>query len=172
MAQDTHAVTPADIAVRPTRFSNDVLEVAARHIAPAYAKWCCEPLNEEHVSSLTRALRKSRYRDGYQIARALEELDYIEPDELLVDELGSASHYLYDAERSAVSSWVLENNIELKHSVGENVLTPDGPGKIVSRDDCQATYCIYIEQHATRAGYIGTIHRAEAVSACLEAPRG
>jgi len=154
MAQQ--AITP-----RPTRRSPEVLRAAAEAMAPEVAQWCEEPVSEEIISGLEKALRYDQ--DGYELAQALERAWGISPDAELVEILDSAWSHLWDAERKAVCDWVKANGISLDLDLETMVETPGGVGPIRARNEAEATYTVFLEDHGKdKPGtYIGSIYVAE-----------
>lgn len=164
MAQDNCAVTTPSPPARPTQHDDAVIAAAAQIIGVRYAKWCAEPLDQSHISSIGKMLKSCWYADGYKMARELENIDYCDPDEDLVDILGRATCDLYDAERQAVAKWVQDNEIKVSFTAGASVETPDGSGKVVNIDDMLATLCVAVPKHAKSEGYIGTIYPVEKIT--------
>ena len=110
---------------RPKHYTPEMYDTAAakvaRSIVDAYGDRYGE---EDDLAACIRKVIPGNHRDGYQMARALDDefACLIDPDRDLVEELDNASHELYTALKAAVRAWVAEQGIKPKLAQGDKVM--------------------------------------------------
>lgn len=111
--------------------------------------------------------------DGYQLAKALENLGYV-PSENMVSELGFLEAYIADAENEAIKKWVKKNKIKPKFGSGHpvNFCIEDRKltGIIWGHDTTRACYLIKRDNDPDRnRKYIVAFENVESiVKQCLQ----
>lgn len=123
MSTETQEVVTTQIK-RPDRFS----EQNCRKVAEGVLQKCIEWLEEagegsdqeEVLEQLTSAIYRSYDKDGYGIAKYLDDNYYWEPDAQLVDILdGLNFHSVHSA---ALKEWVQQNGIKVGYKQGDRVV--------------------------------------------------
>ncbi|MCB2191710.1 MAG: hypothetical protein KQI62_09095 [Deltaproteobacteria bacterium] len=109
---------------RPKHYTPEMYDTAAAKVARSIVDAYGERYGDE--ADLATGIRKvipGNHRDGYQMARALDDefACLIDPDRDLVEALDNASHELYMAHKAAVRAWVAEQGIRPKLALGDKV---------------------------------------------------
>ncbi len=137
---------------RPSRWSEAVLVEAATRMAPEFANWCQEPVSDDLVKCLAKAMRHEY--DGYKIARNLENYSGVDPDEELVDILSGCHSIVDDALKNAEQQWVKYREIAPKHKVGDRVRCRHGEGTVREVYADIARYGVNVPPQAENAYWI------------------
>jgi len=69
--------------------------------------------------------RESAWRDGYKLAKILEDEFNWDSDSELVESLTEVEHIVYDSHRKLEKEWVKNNNITPKLKIGDKVMYKD-----------------------------------------------
>ncbi len=104
--------------------------------------------------------------DAYKIVRGLDDLGWAVNDEL-DDIMKEVSHSRYDIWKGHVHHWVLKNGITLKHNIDDKVqFKSEGKVKqgVIRKIYPQtAEYAVYLEEEASKKGYVGSIVHFESL---------
>ena len=137
---------------RPSRRDPAIIEAAVTKLAQECAKWDEDGDASWWAGALADALRFGS-RNGYELARYMDDRFSISPDSELVEILDSADSFVWVAHREAVKAWVAEVGFTPKHKVGERVHCDHGIGPIHSIDHAHASYIIDVDGRGN-GGYV------------------
>lgn len=137
---------------RPGLQSPEVLAMVANGLMPRILQWGDWSENDREAQEVAgQILKVLEYsRDGYEMAKSLEERFYWDSDAELVDILEGADWH--SANRSAVMAWIKDNNITAKLEVGRLVEVKTSPRESVLRSGEIAqiyedgNYCVMVPE--------------------------
>ena len=134
---------------RPKRQSDESRCATALALLPEVQLWLNEPAtsNDDLIAQMIDALKScGSDRDGYKLARALEQTHCWDPDAELVEILADAEFHADRVYEAEMKDWVLNNRVVLEHRLSTMVNIPTlahvhcGPWKIASRREEVARY--------------------------------
>lgn len=142
-------------APRPKRMEAEIRAAAARELAEMVVAQWGNGLNPGvWATALQREIGYSRC--GYELAKALERSLLVDPDAELVAILHYASHALDDAHEKAVKAWVAAGGAGIPFSLCQRVVTPYGPGVVVTLHPETAEVLVRLDSHAHERNLDGT----------------
>jgi hypothetical protein len=112
--------------IQPTLFrtprpawDKNMLQKLASIVGSQVNEWCDNdtPL-EECILESKRILEYSSNSDGYELARKFEDATFM-PDTELVNILDNVSFYRHSITQDFIETWVIENDLKLKHKIGD-----------------------------------------------------
>ena len=124
---------------RPTHYSKEVVEIAARKILPEVMAWFGD--GEADKDDVLEALidAASGNPDAYEMAKKLERYSW-SPDFALCEILDNFS--TYSAHTKLVKQWVAAEGVTLALTVGQEVETKRGRGRITELRHETAQYTV------------------------------
>lgn len=106
----------------PPRVDDSIRERAARTIAAQLAKYCGDEFNDDGTwQDIVGATKTGLARDGYEIARALDERFHWSPDAQIVEVLDEFSSVLDRELEKARAEWVKFYDIKPPLEIGDRV---------------------------------------------------
>lgn len=152
---------------RPTARTISVREAALLGLADEVIEWMADEFDpKEHsregiVADLRRAIGRSFNENGYDIAKALDDVcHWTGIDSELVEILDCWSSHIWDARRAAVIAWVQANSIKPQRSVGDRVSCPHGVGEIGKIELDTAEYVVrtdeWLREHPSQQQHPGS----------------
>lgn len=123
-------MTTATGVPRPKDNAPSILEKAAEMLAPSVMEWCQQEdgwLRDDDLPDfkhdLSDVMKRTWYKggDGYDLAKALEDMHGYSPNSELVDILNDAARHVREAHEKAVKNWVKDNNIVVPFAIGDKV---------------------------------------------------
>jgi hypothetical protein len=132
-------MTTTNTPPRPKRHAPEILEAAAKKLAPDILKWAQDgnddELTLEQVVNDLKEILYSPHRNGYQLAKDLEDRFHYDPDAELVEILDNAFYTISISHDEACKKWLEENPVE-PPAIGSQVIHTKKPqagvGTIVS----------------------------------------
>jgi hypothetical protein len=178
MTQMALCATPTQVTPgnnkRPDRNDPSIAIKVAEKLLPSVLEWMREDDAVEDAEipeiqqQIEQALRDtSMSSDGYELAKELEDSGCWSPDSRLVEVLDHAGYHESEAVDELVAVWLVTNQMQPMHCVGENVQYNSGAGRpvktytgtIISIDSARGYYVVRVPElkHVTEGeGIYGT----------------
>lgn len=136
---------------RPNGQSDEVLAIVANGLMPEILRWGSWEENDREVQEVAEQILEVMEisRDGYKMAKALEDRHGWDGDADLVDILEGAD--FYGAERTAVLAWIRDNDVTPAFEVGKQVKIKVGREKTVHDGEIvtvteDGNYCVMVPE--------------------------
>jgi hypothetical protein len=113
---------------RPNSMLASVKEAAAERLATLCADWSHDGTTATEWK--TCLLDAGLHKNGYEIAKSLDDYHSVEPDGELIEILDRSRRFLQDALDEEIKKWVSEHQIKPSFAIGDRVQCRYGNGVI------------------------------------------